>query len=52
MKKQMNYANKKQIPWVVLAGKNEIEKNVLSIKNMLTGEQTEQSTEDFIQLIK
>lgn len=52
MKKQMNYANKKQIPWVVLAGKNEIEKNVLSIKNMLTGEQTEQSTEDFIQQIK
>ncbi|MCF6241623.1 MAG: histidine--tRNA ligase [Bacteroidales bacterium] len=39
MKKQMNYANKKQIPFVVLAGENEIENQKVTLKNMETGEQ-------------
>jgi len=52
MKKQMTYANKKMIPWVVLAGKNEIENNVLSVKNMHTGDQQSLKTIDFIDLLK
>ncbi len=52
MKKQMTYANKKQIPWVVLAGKNEMEKNVLSVKNMKTGTQEIYEPDAFIQLLK
>ncbi len=52
MKKQMTYANKKQIPWVVLVGKSEIESNILSVKNMKTGEQKEYTLNDFINLIK
>ena len=40
MKKQMSYANAKQIPFVALAGENEIAAGKLTLKNMLTGEQT------------
>ena len=39
MKKQMAYANAKQIPFVVLAGENEISQGKLTLKNMETGEQ-------------
>lgn len=39
MKKQMEFANKKNIPYVILIGDNEISNNNLTIKNMLTGEQ-------------
>ena len=39
MKKQMAYANAKQIPFVVLAGDNEISQGRLTLKNMETGEQ-------------
>ena len=40
MKKQMSYANAKQIPFVALAGENEIAAGKLTLKNMATGEQT------------
>ncbi len=39
MKKQMAYANQKQIPFVVLAGENEINEGKLTLKNMATGDQ-------------
>ena len=39
MKKQMNYANKRQIPFIVLAGTEEIEGSMFTLKDMLTGEQ-------------
>ncbi|PZD78225.1 histidine--tRNA ligase [Mesonia sp. K7] len=39
MKKQMNYANKREIPFVVLAGTSEIEAEQFTLKNMKTGEQ-------------
>ena len=39
MKKQMSYANAKQIPFVVLAGESEMEQGKLTLKNMATGEQ-------------
>ena len=40
MKKQMGYANAKNIPYVVLAGENEINEGKLMLKDMQTGEQT------------
>ena len=40
MKKQMAYANAKQIPYVVLAGQSEIEQGRVTLKNMATGQQT------------
>ncbi len=52
IKKQMEYANKKQIPFVVLIGENELQNNQVVIKNMASGEQQTVSIATFIQHIK
>lgn len=39
MKKQMGYADNKNIPFVAIVGGNEMAENVVMLKNMLTGEQ-------------
>ncbi len=52
MKKQMKYANDKNIPFVVMIGGNEMEKNLLSVKNMESGEQNDMNLEELINLIK
>ncbi len=52
VKKQMSYADKKQVPWLVLAGKDEIQRNMLSVKNMKSGEQTDMQTDELIKLVK
>jgi histidyl-tRNA synthetase len=49
MKKQMNYANAKNFPYVVLAGENEINNQTYTLKNMSSGEQDEVNLEDLIQ---
>ena len=51
MKKQMSYANAKQIPFVVLAGDNEIAAGKVTLKNMETGEQTLVSADELIAAI-
>ena len=51
MKKQMAYANAKHIPFVVLAGDNEIEQGKITLKNMTTGEQILVSPEDLIEKV-
>ncbi len=48
MKKQMKYANDKNIPIVVLLGENEIKSNSITYKIMETGEQISCSGEEFI----
>ena len=40
MKKQMEYANRRAIPYVAIIGSNELEQGVVTVKNMTTGEQT------------
>ena len=52
MKKQMSYANAKQIPFVVLAGENEMAEGKFTFKNMLTGNQQLVSTEELIDIVK
>ena len=52
MKKQMSYANAKEIPFVALAGENEMSQGRLTLKNMLTGEQTLVTPEELIVQIK
>ena len=52
MKKQMSYANAKQIPFVALAGENEIAAGKLTLKNMLSGEQQLLNIEEIINLLK
>lgn len=51
MKKQMAYANAKHIPFVVLAGDNEIEQGKVTLKKMTTGEQILVSPEDLIEKV-
>ena len=52
MKKQMSYANAKQIPFVVLAGDNEIAEGKVTLKNMETGEQKLVSDDELISAIE
>ena len=50
MKKQMAYANAKQIPFVVLAGENEMSQGKLTLKNMETGEQQLLSPDELVSI--
>ena len=51
MKKQMTYANAKQIPFVVLAGENEMAAGKVTLKNMLSGEQQLVTAEELISAV-
>lgn len=51
MKKQMGYANAKNIPFVALAGENEINEGKLTLKNMATGEQTMVTPAELIAIV-
>jgi histidyl-tRNA synthetase len=52
MKKQMNYANKRDIPYVVLVGEEEMNASNYTLKNMKSGEQTKCSLVDLIKAIQ
>ena len=52
MKKQMSYANAKNIPFVVLAGENEMAAGKVTLKNMESGEQTLVTVEELIAAVK
>ena len=52
MKKQMSYANALGIPYVALAGENEINEGKVTLKNMVTGEQQLVSADELIEIIK
>ena len=51
MKKQMSYANTKQIPFVAMAGENEINEGKFTLKNMTTGDQQMVTVEQIIDLL-
>lgn len=48
MGKQFQYADKKNVPFVVLAGSAEMEKNVFTLKNLQTGDQKEVTVKELI----
>ena len=50
--KQFNYANKREIPFVVLLGESELETNTFTLKNMSSGEQQQLSLEQLISELK
>ena len=52
MKKQMKFANDKNIKYVVLVGSNEMESGKLTVKDMESGEQQSLTIEDLIKLIQ
>ena len=51
LKKQMSYADDKNIPYVILIGSEEMETGVLSLKNMKSGEQQKLSAEQIIAIL-
>lgn len=48
MKKQMNYANRREIPFVVLVGSDEVANSTYTLKVMETGEQSKLSLKDLM----
>ena len=52
MNKQMNYANKRGIPNVAIIGSNEISKQTVMLKNMITGEQEEVTIPQLVNRMK
>ncbi|MHB1147948.1 MAG: histidine--tRNA ligase [Lutibacter sp.] len=50
LKKQMNYANKREIPFVVMVGADEIENNTYTLKNMQSGNQEVCSLKELIRI--
>ena len=53
MKKQMSYANNKNVPFVVMIGENEMKEGTLTVKDMASGEQKSYaSVEALIKFIK
>jgi len=51
LKKQLDYADRKNIPFVVLIGSEEMESGHLTFKNMKTGEQKKVNVEEIIELV-
>ena len=49
--KQLKYADKKNIPFVLIAGPSEIKINKVKLKNMKTGEQKDLIKEDLLKLL-
>ena len=52
MKKQMSYANDKNIPFVAIVGENEMNEGKLTLKNMATGEQSLVTPEELLAAIQ
>ena len=52
IKKQMAYANKKNIPYVAIVGEDEVKNNLITLKNMATGEQQSLSPIELIKIIR
>ncbi len=51
LSKQFSYANQKDIPYVVIIGPDEAEKELITIKNFKTGEENTSSAEDILKSI-
>ena len=52
MKKQMNYANSNNVPYVAIIGEQEIENDTIAVKDMATGEQKQMTTAELTELLK
>lgn len=48
MKKQFNYANSKNIPFIIIIGDNELQTNTIQLKNMNSGEQISSDLDNII----
>lgn len=50
--KQFQWADKKQIPFAVLVGSEEMQANTYTVKNLISGEQQTVSLEDLVQIVQ
>jgi histidyl-tRNA synthetase len=48
LKKQLDFANQKQIPFVILIGPDEVASGLFTLKNMTTGGQSQHTADDLI----
>ncbi|MEN6619676.1 MAG: histidine--tRNA ligase [Rikenellaceae bacterium] len=51
LRKQFDYADKRSIPFIVIVGEEEISKNCLSLKNLISGEQQTLSKEQLLEIL-
>ncbi len=51
LKKQLDYANQKQIPYVILIGADEVKTGLLTLKNMTTGQQNQHTADELAGLL-
>jgi len=52
MKKQMEYANRRSVPYVAIVGSDELSSGTATLKDMRTGEQSKVAFDDLVQRIK
>ena len=52
LKAKFKYADKLQIPYVIVIGEDEINNNKFKLKDMLTGEEQETSMEELVTVLK
>jgi histidyl-tRNA synthetase len=52
LKKQMSYADSRKIPYIIMAGEEEIKKKELTVKTMSTGEQKKIALKDIASFVK
>ena len=51
MKKQMAYANAKEVPFVAIVGENEMAEGKVMLKNMATGEQSLLTVDELVEAL-
>jgi len=51
MKKQMNYANERQIPYVAIVGADEVQNGMIALKNMASGQQQSLTIQQVVELL-
>jgi histidyl-tRNA synthetase len=52
LKKQLEYADTLEIPFVVIVGPEELKKNKVKLKDMVLNKEMEVKTEDLVRKIK
>ncbi len=52
MKKQMNYANVKNVPFVAMVGESELENGTIALKDMTSGEQSNYTIDQLVGMLK
>jgi len=52
LKKQFDFADKKQIPFMAMVGTNELAADAIPVKNLATGAQEVKNLEEIIALVR